>query len=304
MKELAPIVLFVYNRLDHTIETINALKNNYLAEKSMLYIYSDAPKNKRDIESVSAVRNYINKTIGFKKIVVIERMNNWGLANSIIDGVTTIISKYGNIIVLEDDLVTSKYFLTFLNESLNEHLNNKSIMSIAGYSFPIEIPKNYNYDVYIFYRCMSWGWATWKDRWENVDWETKNIIKTINNDKFKKEFSRGGEDLYPMLIRQLKGKVNSWAIRWCLHHYYNNSACLYPVKSYVKNIGFDGSGIHCGVDPTFERILVEDKKIKVKFDNEFNKKIVYEIQKIHLSKGIFEKVYLKLKKYFQKYFEL
>ena len=303
MKELAPIVLFVYNRLDHTILTINSLKNNFLADKSILYIYSDAPKNKKDIESVSAVRNYIKKTIGFKKITIIERNNNMGLADSIIDGVSSIVNKYKKVIVLEDDLVTSKYFLTFLNESLNEHVNNKNIMSIAGYSFPIEIPKNYNYDVYIFYRCMSWGWATWKDRWDNVDWSMKNINEILTNVKFKKEFSRGGEDLYPMLIRQLKGKVNSWAIRWCLNHYKTNSSCLYPVNSLVKNIGFDGTGVHCGVDPSFERITIEDKKINVRFNNLYNSKIVSEIQKIHLSKSFLEKVFNKLQKYFQKYFK-
>ena len=189
-----------------------------------------------------------------RKITIIKRKKNFGLANSIIEGVTSIIKKYGKVIVLEDDLVTSKYFLTFLNDSLNVHINNKKIASITGYSFPINIPLNYKYDVYMFYRCMSWGWATWYDRWGKVDWNINEKNKFINNKNFINEFNRGGEDLYPMLKRQISGKVDSWAIRWCLSHYKTNTNCLYPIKSLVKNIGFDGSGIHCGFDPSYESI--------------------------------------------------
>ena len=303
MSDLAPIILFVYNRLNHTIETVNALRNNYLADKSLLYIFSDAPKSKKDIENVIQIRKYISAIQGFKKIIITERKTNMGLANSIIDGVGNIINEYNKAIVIEDDIVTSKYFLTFLNESLNVHIDNDKIMSISGYSFPIEIPKNYTYDVYIFYRCMSWGWATWKNRWENVDWETSSINEMVSDAKFRSEFKRGGEDLYPMLMRQLKGKINSWAIRWCLHHCKTNSACLYPVNSFVKNIGFDGSGVHCGVDPSFSNVMTEKRKISVKFNNEYNEEIVSEIQKIHLSKTFLTKVFKKLKNYFFNYFK-
>jgi len=38
--ELSPIVLFIYKRLWHTHQTIEALKNNELAEKSTLFILS------------------------------------------------------------------------------------------------------------------------------------------------------------------------------------------------------------------------------------------------------------------------
>lgn len=298
MTQLAPIVLFVYNRLEHTIETVNALKKNYLAEHSDLFIFSDAAKSKKEIKNVNQVRNYIKNINGFNKIIIYEKKNNIGLADSIIDGVSFIINKYKKVIVLEDDLITSRYFLTYLNDALNYHFENRKIMSISGYSFPIEIPKNYNYDVYIFHRCMSWGWATWKDRWDNVDWGTQNIIENLKIENFKKKFSRGGEDLYPMLINQLKGKVDSWAIRWCLHHFKNNSVCLYPVSSFVKNIGFDGSGVHCGVDSSFKSVILQNKKISVKFNNQLNTSIVSEIKKIHLSKPTIKKIFSRIKKYF------
>ena len=177
MKELAPIVLFVYNRLDHTIETINALKNNYLAEKSILYIYSDAPKKKKDIESVSAVRNYINKTIGFKKTVIIERKNNWGLANSIIDGVTTIVNKYDKIIVLEDDLVTSPYFLNFMNEGLDIYSEDEDVASLHGYLYPL---KNSIPSSFFIKGTDCWGWATWQRAWEIFEKDGSKLLNELN----------------------------------------------------------------------------------------------------------------------------
>ena len=299
MNELAPIVLFTYNRPNHTFKTIEALKSNYLADKSNLYIFSDAPKSKDDIIKVKEVREYISNISGFKKIKIIKRKNNLGLAKSVIDGVSSIIKKYGNIIVLEDDLITSKYFLTFLNDSLNKHTQNKKICSITGYSFPINIPSDYKFDVYIFYRCMSWGWATWLDRWEKVDWNLTQINKLIKNSNFKEEFNRGGDDLFLMLKRQINGKIDSWAIRWCLSHYLTKSGCLYPINSLVKNIGFDGSGIHCGYDASFDSINLKDKKIDVNFNSIYDDKIVNQIQKIHVSKSLFQKILNKINSFIQ-----
>ena len=111
--KLAPIVLFVYNRPWHTQQTIEALQKNELVLESELFIYSDAAKIDDVKQAVDEVRSYIKSINGFKKITIIEREENWGLANSIIDGVTTIVNQYSKIIVLEDDLVTSPFFLKF-----------------------------------------------------------------------------------------------------------------------------------------------------------------------------------------------
>ena len=135
---LAPIVLFVYNRPWHTAQTVEALQKNTLADKSELFIYSDAAKNSEVALYVKKVREYIRNISGFRKVTIMEREKNWGLANSIIDGVTTIVNKYGKIIVLEDDLVTSPYFLRFMNEALEMYENEESVASIHGYIYPIE----------------------------------------------------------------------------------------------------------------------------------------------------------------------
>jgi hypothetical protein len=288
--KLAPIVLFVYNRPYHTQKTVEALKKNKLSEESELIIYSDAAKNEEAIGFVNEVRLYIKAIIGFKKITIIEREKNWGLADSILDGVSSNINKYGKIIVLEDDLVTSCNFLKFMNEGLDSFEAREDIFSVTGFNFPeaqLKIPNTYKDEVYLSYRCMSWGWATWKDRWNKVDWDMKDFDSFSSNTDKIKLFNRGGEDLFPMLRSQLNGKIDSWAIRFCFGHFVNNAYCVYPVKSLINNEGFDGSGVHCGVDKSnkFKNDLFEDK------DLEINKNIL-------LNKEIIDKFYLINKKSF------
>lgn len=241
---LSPIILFVYNRPEHTKKTIDALKLNQLASESLLFIFSDGYKNETDRKKVEEVRNYITTISGFKEIKITLREKNLGLADSVISGVTEIINEYGKVIVLEDDIVTSPYFLKFMNEALNFYKDDKRIYSISGYNFPIKIPESYPHQVYISPRPSSWGWATWKDRWEKVDWRISDYDNFINNKAEIKKFNLGGNDLTRMLKRQMSGEINSWAIRWTYAHYKGNRYCLFPIMSLAKNIGADSSGVH------------------------------------------------------------
>jgi hypothetical protein len=248
---LAPIVLFVYNRLDHTKQTVESLQKNELASESELFIYSDAAKNECNINKVNEVREYIKTIDGFKKVTIIERERNWGLANSIIDGTTKIINKYNKVIVLEDDLVSSPYFLKFMNESLNMYRDRQDIFSITGFSFSQEFmkfDKNNKEDIYLNIRPMSWSWATWKERWNKVDWEVKDFDSFIKDRNKIKKFNTGGTDLTNMLTRQINGKLDSWYIRWSYHAIMNNLFTIYPKVSYVNNIGHDNSGTHSKID--------------------------------------------------------
>ncbi|MFW6016806.1 MAG: glycosyltransferase, partial [bacterium] len=239
---LSPIVLFVYNRPEHTKKTIKALKKNKLADKSKLFIFSDGEKSANDKQKVKEVRKIINKIDGFKQGKVFESEENKGLANSVIDGVTKIINQYGKVIVLEDDLITSKNFLRYMNRALDFYEEDKKIWSISGYNLPIGIPDDYKHDVYLSYRASSWGWATWKDRWDKIDWDINDYSEFINDKSAQKLFNRGGSDMKNMLKSQMEGKIDSWAIRWCYNQFKNDSYTIYPVVSKVKNIGMDGSG--------------------------------------------------------------
>lgn len=246
---LAPIVLFVYNRPEHTRQTVWALQKNELAEKSELFVFSDGPKDNDNSRSeVFRVREYLRKIKGFKNINIVENQENLGLANSIIAGVSEIVNKYGKIIVLEDDLLTASSFLKFMNESLLFYKDIPKIFSITGYNLPsrvMKIPRSYSHDVYFNPRAHSWGWATWKNRWEKADWEVSRYKEFILNKGAIKKFNLGGSDLSRMLSLQMAGEIDSWAIRWCFTHFLEDAYSVYPIQSLVNNIGFDGSGVHC-----------------------------------------------------------
>ena len=284
MKDLAPIILFVYNRPEHTKNTINALAKNELANESNLWIFSDNAKKETDIDNVNSVRNYIHSIQDkklFKSVKIIEAEKNKGLANSVISGVTEVINNSSKVIVVEDDLITSKFFIRYMNEALDFYENDQKIWSISGYNLPIKIPNDYKYDVYLGYRGCSWGWATWKNRWDTVDWNVSDYNSFKHSYIKRKKMNRGGPDMAQMLDAQINNKCDSWAIRWCYAQSKQNKYTIYPAKSLISNKGLDGSGTHSGNDrsfdiemnsniPRLEKDLKIDKKISKEFYNKFN----------------------------------
>lgn len=242
--KLAPIVLFAYKRFWHLKQTVDALSKNYQANESEIFIFSDGAKDVSDREKVEEVRKYLAEINGFGKIHLIFRPVHLGLANSIISGVSEIFKRYTKLIVVEDDLISSPNFLTFMNKTLEIYESDKRIFSVTGFTYPNITGQTYGKPVYLGYRASSWGWGTWRDRWNKADWQVKDFEQFSNDYIEQEKFARGGEDLYGMLEYQMKGYIDSWAIRWCYAHYKNDAYCLYPTISKVKNIGLDRSGTH------------------------------------------------------------
>jgi hypothetical protein len=241
----APLVLFTYKRLDTLKQTISALQKNYLATESDIYIFSDAAKGKQDFETVTAVRNYLKSVSGFKSITIYEAPVNKGLAKSIIEGITQILENHETVIVLEDDLILTANFLTFMNKGLDFYQTDDRIFSISGYGFKINPPKGYNLDVYLYGRSSSWGWATWRNRWETVDWEVRDWNNFSKNRIAKKAFNKNGSDMFSMLKSCMEGKNSSWAIRFCYNQFKQGKYTIYPFLSKVDNIGFDNDATNC-----------------------------------------------------------
>jgi len=282
MPDLAPIVLFVYNRPLHTSQTLEALRRNKLSNKSILYIFSDGAKTSRDKSAVDDVRNYIKNINGFSDVVIRQRKENYGLAKSVIEGISEILDNNNKVIVLEDDIETSPKFLEFMNNSLEFYKEISSVYSISGYSFPVLISPKYDQDIYFLRRSSSWGWATWKDRWEQALWDNSFFKKKISDNITRKDFNIGGSDLTPMLVKQVNNKIDSWAIRWTFTHYLNNGNCVFPVKSLVKNIGTDATGTN--FDKKTSKYNVEldysDKEIKLTNMVHINSDIERQVRKI------------------------
>ena len=240
---LAPIVLFTYNRPWHLRQTVEALQKNELAADSELLIFSDGPKTDSDIYKVEEVRKYIKTIDSFKDITIVERDKNWGLADNIIDGVTKVVNQYGKIIVLEDDLVTSPYFLRFMNDALEFYKDEKKVWHISGWNYPIDTE---GLDDVFLWRLMNcWGWATWANRWKHYEKNIDRTIASFSRQDIHKFNLDGTHDFWSQVIANKRRKINTWAIFWYVTIFKNRGLCLNPSQTFIKNIGCDGSGAHC-----------------------------------------------------------
>lgn len=274
MEKLAPIVLFCYNRPEHVKKTLEALSKNDLAENSILYIFCDGKKqneSEEEIDNIKRTRTIAKSNKWCKEVNVIEQKENKGLANSIIDGVTDIVNKHGKVIVLEDDLITSKGFLKYMNQALNLYEKEEKVMHISGYMYPNKetLPETFFYRV-----TMCWGWATWKRAWGNYNNDAIDLWKKLINKNDFSEFDKFGEDyLSKQLLSNIEGDLKTWFIKWNTSVYLLNGLTLFPNKSLVENIGLDGSGENCGVDNRFRNDrkeyvnlfpieIIENKNIK------------------------------------------
>lgn len=265
----APICLFTYNRPNETRLTVEALKQNLLASSSDLFVFSDGPKNANSKPKVDEVRQYLRTVKGFKSVEIIKSHENKGLANSIIDGVTLIIKKYGKVIVLEDDLISTPTFLNFMNEALKFYEEVKKVQSINGYSVFLPGQKK---EVYFQIRPFPWGWATWNDRWDKAIFDKQKIKLSIQSDRFVlKEFKKHcGDDIAKMLLDSLNNKNDSWYVRWTFDHFRKKNFSVFPNKSYIQNIGHNLESTHCKGINTYISELV---------DNSEDNQVLYEFYK-------------------------
>jgi hypothetical protein len=240
----APIALFTYNRPAHAERTVRALQNCLLSRQSELHVYSDGPRNPEAEPAVREVRRFLETVDGFAAVRIHERKNNLGLAASVIDGVTRLCDEFGRVIVLEDDLVVSPQFLSFMNAALERYQNDSRVMQIAGNMFPVDVQTTD--DAFFLPFVSSWGWATWGRAWREFDPGATAYAQLKSDAKRRRAFDmNGGYGYSSMLEAHLAGKIDSWAIRWNLSVFVHDGMVLYPKKSLVENIGFDGSGVHC-----------------------------------------------------------
>lgn len=242
----SPIVVFAYNRPEHLKRTLELLQCNQELSESPLYFFVDGPKGKsEDMTRVESVRSVVNDFVSnnHENAKVILRPQNVGLALNVIDGVSSVLKQYDRIIVLEDDISVAPTFLGIMNSLLDRYKNFKDIGALSGYIYPIKT-NDIEDDFFLLPRASSWGWATWADRWENVDWDVADLNRLLADKTEQRKFGRGGEDLTPMLIKWKMGINDSWAVRWSYHLHLMNWKCLFPKTSLVTNHGNDGSGTH------------------------------------------------------------
>ncbi len=228
-------------------QTLDHLAQADGAAESPLWIFCDGPKLGTDPSQVDAVRalahdpQWVQK---FASVKVVVATQNKGLARSIISGVSVVMDEAGRAIVVEDDLLTAPDFLRFMNDCLNFYEDDQSVGSITGFSPLTEVPSGYPHDIMAVPRNCSHGWATWADRWQQVDWEARDATKLARDPALRRRFNAAGNDRFGRLQRQLGGKIDSWSIRFGLWQTLAGRNTIYPILNRVHNIGFDGSGVH------------------------------------------------------------
>lgn len=226
--------------------TIGALAQNDGADQSEVIIYADAAKKPEHADSVNAVRNIIRQAKGFKSVKIIEQQVNKGLSASILSGVTEQLNQYGKAIVLEDDLIASPVFLRYMNEALDKYADEEAVISIHGYSYPVNIGHT---QTYFLRGADCWGWATWKRGWDLLEKDGKKLKSALVKTQQLNEFDFQGNYGYSkMLDKQIEGKNDSWAILWYASAFLQNKLTLYPSTSLIQNIGLDASGTHSKSD--------------------------------------------------------
>ena len=236
----APVAIFVYNRLNTLKRTLESLAKNYGAEETDLHIFSDGWKNEHGKAAVLEIREYLKNIKGFKSVTVYEAEKNRGLGRSIINGVNQMIAKFAQVIVLEDDLVLSPWFLKFMNDGLNTYRYSENVASIHGYMYPVkgELPETF------FLRgadCL--GWATWERAWKFFNPDAKFLYDTLLEQKLMDHFNFNGAAFKERILQRVIAKTNdSWAVRWDASVFLKNMLTLYPGKSLVQHIGADGRG--------------------------------------------------------------
>ncbi len=280
----APIVVFAFNRLEPLRACVASLLANAEASESDLIVFVDGPRASKEGESekVEAVRQFVRDISGFRSLEKHFSKENRGLGPSIIAGVTDVISRYGKVIVIEDDLIASRNMLAYVNQGLDKYEKNPEVFSVCAYSNRVKTPNGYAYDAYFAPRSSSWGWATWGDRWMSCDWELKDWEAVVQN---AKAFNRwGGSDCFGMLKGWKEGRNKSWAIRFCYSQFVQHKLSLFPLVSKIDNEGFDGNGTNCTVYNRFKFDFDESdtKKFRMPESFDVNLQLLKEAMKYHM----------------------
>jgi hypothetical protein len=294
MSQFAPVILFAFDRPMHLQRTLDALSSNEGAAETVLYIFCDMAKDnagKNVLENVSSVRNIASGENRFKKVIVRLQAVNKGLAASVVEGVCEVLEMHNEVIVLEDDLYTSKWFLRYMNDALNIYRSISEVCCITGYMYPVQglLP-----ETFFLKGADCWGWATWKDRWTIYESDGAKLLDELKESGRINEFDFDGSYPYnEMLADQVKGRNHSWAVRWYASAFLKNRYCLYPGRSLVQNIGFDGSGVHSGVSDLWDvKVSAEPlvvKELSVKEDLKAKHLIATYFRSLKKKKNLLDK---------------
>lgn len=245
---MIPVLLITFNRPEHTKQTIEALR---VQQPPLMYVFQDGARkgNVRDAVNCPAVRDVIEKEIDWKcELHTHFSEQNRGCRDAIIFAISSVLKEHESVIIVEDDIITSPAFYSYMCKALEYYRNRPTVWSISGHSHSpskFQVPEDYDYDVFASPRLFNWGWGTWRDRWERTDWSMSYYDELMRHPYEQAAFSRMGDDMIPMLRDEREGRSSAWDIQFTFAHFANNAVSIVPCISYTYNTGQDGSGTHC-----------------------------------------------------------
>lgn len=287
-----PILLITFNRPEHTRRTLEALQKNAYASDSDLYVYVDGPRScniEKDTKAIAEVEKVILSENWCKSVTLRKSEFNRGCRDAVIYAISDMLKTFDAVIILEDDIITSPAFLSYMNKALDFYKERKSVFSISGHSHSPEkfqVPSDYPYDVFASPRLFNWGWATWADRWNQADWTMGYYDDFMCKPYEKQAFSRGGDDMIPMLVDEKMGRSSAWDIQFAFTHFANHAVSIVPCESYTANIGLDGSGTHCG---NSKHSLVDMESLNQRMDPILLDRLYFDSRIINLLHNAFSK---------------
>lgn len=301
LSRLAPIALFVYNRPMHTKKVLQSLQQNDLSQGSVLYIFADAPKTLAEQAKVDEVKQVVKQQQWCKEVNLVERTTNFGLAKNIIEGVSQVVQQYGKVIVLEDDIVTSRGFLTYMNQALDLYAHEPQVMHVSGHLPPVKMPRQLS-NTFFFKKTSCWGWGTWATAWEALNINASELLAEIKAAGKVATFNiEGSYNFVEHLEANIEGRLNTWAIKWQASVFLQDGLCLYPKQSLTRNIGFDGSGEHCVYSGLHLRQSITNSivvdKIALEESAEARKRIVAFNYKQSKTASFLQRIIHRLRKY-------
>lgn len=288
-----PILLITFNRPEHTQKTLEAL---LVQNPQEIYVFQDGPRvgNEQDVVNCGLVRLVIERLIQDTDIQVHKHYSemNRGCRDAIIYAISSVLREREAVIVIEDDIITSPTFLTYMNKALEFYRERKGVFSISGFSHSpnqFAIPNDYEYDVYCSPRLFNWGWGTWADRWFLTDWSMQYFPEFFQHPYEIDAFNRGGDDMMPMLCDEYNGRSSAWDIQFAFSHFRNHAVSIVPCHSYTYNIGCDGSGTHCGDMRQSAESIVGKSCLNTKTDIKFLDILYFDKRIINRQNSVFSK---------------
>lgn len=307
-----PLAVFVYNRPEHTNLMFESLSDCSDLDRCSVYIYCDGPKGENDKDNVNAARKVAKYWANKLGATLTLRETNYGLSKSIIIGVTELCEKFGRTIVVEDDLIVSPDFISYMLQALDRYENDTNIYQVTGFMFPIDISEGN--DAVILPFTGTWGWATWQRAWKALCLDTEKALIELQNEKIRELFDLGGNYPYFAILKaRAEGRNDSWGILWWWSVFKENGLVIHPRESLVWVGGWDGTGTHCsdvqniGNTPpdNFNYPKLSDP-ISFPDDNIVNEEVFKNVKRFLSSQkktsgaGLFSRVYRKCRNFLEK----